>query len=60
MAVRPGPDFDGPMSAGEETRRLALFADVEYHTLDAGHMVHFDLPAQLATQVTDFLTRRVG
>ncbi len=60
MAVRPGPDFDGPMSAGEEARRLALFADVEHHTLDAGHMVHFDLPAQLAALVTDFLTRRVG
>ncbi len=59
MAVRPGPGFDGPMSDEEERRRLALFADVEHHTLDAGHMVHFDQPEALVTLTTDFLTRRV-
>ncbi|MFN0027746.1 MAG: alpha/beta fold hydrolase [Acidimicrobiales bacterium] len=60
MAVRPGPGFDGPMSEQEEQRRLALFADVEHHTLEAGHMVHFDKPDELVGLTADFLTRRVG
>ena len=58
-AVRPGPAFAGPMSAAEQQRRLARFGDVEHHTIDAGHMVHFDAPEQLARLTKDFLARRV-
>ena len=59
-AVRPGPGFDGPMPDAELRRRLGLFADVEHHTVDAGHMVHFDAPDELIALTADFLTRRVG
>ena len=58
-AVRPGPGFDGPMSEAELDRRLALFAEVEHHTVDAGHMVHFDAPEELVSVTRDFLARRV-
>ena len=46
-AVRPGPAFDGPMTDAERDRRLGLFADVEHHVVAAGHMVHFDRPAEV-------------
>ncbi|MDA3040214.1 MAG: alpha/beta hydrolase [Actinomycetota bacterium] len=59
-AVRPGPGFDGPMSDTERHRRLGLFADVEHHDLDAGHMVHFDAPNELVDVTTRFLTARLG
>ncbi|MFN0089670.1 MAG: alpha/beta fold hydrolase [Acidimicrobiales bacterium] len=56
-AVRPGPGFDGPMGGEERQRRLALFADVEHHTLPAGHMVHFDTPDELVALTARFLDR---
>ncbi len=59
-AVRPGPGFDGPMSDAECDRRLGLFADVEHHVLAAGHMVHFDRPAEVIALTSDFLARRLG
>ncbi len=59
-AVRPGPDFEGPVSAAERDRRLALFADVEHHSIEAGHMVHFDDPEQVVARSRDFLRRRLG
>jgi pimeloyl-ACP methyl ester carboxylesterase len=58
-AVRPGPGFDGPMSEAELRRRLGLFADVEHHAVDAGHMVHFDALDDLIALTADFLARRV-
>jgi pimeloyl-ACP methyl ester carboxylesterase len=58
--ARPGPAFDGPMSDTERDRRLGLFADVEHHTVDAGHMVHFDVPDQVVSLTDDFLGRRLG
>ena len=57
-AVRPGPGFDGPMTAEERDRRLGLFADVEHHVLEAGHMVHFDAAADVTELTADFLARR--
>jgi pimeloyl-ACP methyl ester carboxylesterase len=59
-AVRPGPDFDGPMSEEERERRLALFPDVEHREVPAGHMVHFDAPGELVAATSDFLARRLG
>jgi pimeloyl-ACP methyl ester carboxylesterase len=58
-AVRPGPAFDGPMSEAERDRRLGLFADVEHHVVAAGHMVHFDRPAEVIDLTADFLARRL-
>jgi pimeloyl-ACP methyl ester carboxylesterase len=59
-AVRPGPGFDGPMSAAERDRRLALFDDAAHHTVDAGHMVHFDAPDELVGLTERFLADRLG
>lgn len=59
-AVRPGPGFDGPMPDAERDRRLGLFADVEHHVLEAGHMVHFDAPHDVIALTGDFLARRAG
>ncbi|MFT7599911.1 MAG: pimeloyl-ACP methyl ester carboxylesterase [Acidimicrobiales bacterium] len=58
-AVRPGPGFDGPMSDAERARRLALFDDVEHHTAEAGHMVHFDAPDELVALTERFLDDRL-
>jgi len=58
-AVRPGPGFDGPMRDAERDRRLGLFADVEHHVVDAGHMVHFDRPDDVVRLTADFLGRRL-
>ena len=55
-----GPGFDGPMSEAECDRRLALFADLEHQVLEAGHMVHFDVPDELVAVTADFLGRRLG
>jgi pimeloyl-ACP methyl ester carboxylesterase len=59
-AARPGPGFDGPMSEAERDRRLRLFADVEHHAVDAGHMVHFDDPDAVVSLTAGFLGRRLG
>lgn len=59
-AVRPGPGFDGPMSDAERDRRLALFDDIEHHTVDAGHMVHFDAHDELVGLTERFLADRLG
>lgn len=59
-AVRPGPDFDGPMTDAERDRRLGLFRDVEHHVLEAGHMVHFDAPDAVVSLTADFLDRRLS
>lgn len=56
---RPGPDFDGPMTDVELDRRLGLFHDVEHHVVPAGHMLHFDVPADVVRLTTDFLDRRL-
>lgn len=57
-AARPGPGFDGPMPDAERDGRLALFADVEHRTIDAGHMLHFDAPDEVVAVTADFLHRR--
>lgn len=56
---RPGPGFDGPMSAAERERRLACFTHVEHHEIAAGHMVHYDAPDEVARLTSDFLGREV-
>lgn len=58
--MRPGPGFDGPTSPAELDRRLATFADVEHHEVDAGHMVHFDAPDVVVELTSDFLDRRLA
>ena len=45
---------------GQCDRRLALFADVEHRVLEAGHMVHFDVPDELVAVTAGFLGRRLG
>jgi len=55
-----GAELDGPMSTAERDRRLACFADVELTEIDgAGHMVHFDAPAELNDAIAGFLARRL-
>lgn len=40
---------------GERDRRLACFKRLQRHTIDAGHMLHFDAPEETAAAITAFL-----
>ncbi len=48
------------IGAEEMERRRACFRDRETRQIDeAGHMLHFDAPAQTAALIADFLGRRL-
>ena len=50
---------DGEFAPGELEARIRCFADAEHVTIaGAGHMVHYDRPADLTAFVEDFLGRR--
>jgi pimeloyl-ACP methyl ester carboxylesterase len=55
-AQMPFPGFDGRFSEADLAGRLAVFDDVEHvHLANAGHMLHFDAPEELAASVRGFL-----
>ena len=50
---------DGEFAPGELEARVRCFADAEHVAIaGAGHMVHYDRPADLTAAVEDFLGRR--
>lgn len=52
-------EWDGRFSPGELEARIGCFRDAEHRAFaDAGHMVHYDRPRDLAEAVADFLERR--
>lgn len=59
----PGAKLEGwrGHDPGETARRVACFSDVEHRELaDAGHMLPYDAPLELAALIRDFLDRRLG
>jgi pimeloyl-ACP methyl ester carboxylesterase len=58
-AQMPIPGWDGRYREADLAARLACFAEVEHvHLEQAGHMVHFDAPDDLAAAVRAFFQRR--
>jgi pimeloyl-ACP methyl ester carboxylesterase len=59
-AQMPIPGWDGRYRTADLAARLACFADAEHVSIEqAGHMLHFDAPDELAATVRDFLYRRL-
>jgi pimeloyl-ACP methyl ester carboxylesterase len=53
-------EWNGRFAPGELAARVRLFPNAEHVAFaDAGHMVHYDRPAELAGAVADFLERRL-
>jgi pimeloyl-ACP methyl ester carboxylesterase len=53
-------EWSGRFAPGELEARVAMFPDAEHVALaGAGHMVHYDRPAELHRAVADFLERRL-
>lgn len=53
-------EWSGRFAPGELAARIALFPDAEHAAFGAaGHMVHYDQPAELCRAVADFLERRL-